>query len=56
MIESYPISISLKLKLKAYVEAFWGDGPGTAGQVAHAKPPFVPRADSDAKEFPKNEE
>lgn len=52
-IDSYPISIGLKLKLKMYVEQFWGDDDfPLAGSTAETKPPAPKGGDSEAKDFP----
>ncbi len=51
-IEAYPISLELKLKLAAYIEKFWDDGPEAAGSAATVRPPNTPRDASDAKPFP----
>jgi hypothetical protein len=52
-IDSYPISIALKLKLRMYVEQFRGDdGPSAAGSAARTRPPAPQGGISEAKEFP----
>jgi hypothetical protein len=52
-IDSYPISIGLKLKLRMYVEQFWnGEGPAATGAVARTRPPAPQGGISEAKSFP----
>jgi hypothetical protein len=51
-IEGYPISLELKLKLAAYIEKFWDDGPESAASAAPVRPPKTPRDATDAKPFP----
>jgi hypothetical protein len=52
-IDSYPISIALKLKLRMYVEQFWDDeGPSAAGAAARTRTPAPQGGLSEAKDFP----
>ena len=51
-IDSYPISLSLKLKLRDYVEKFWNDGGDSSGQPAVIVPPITPRDGSAARDIP----
>jgi uncharacterized membrane protein len=52
-IDSYPISIALKLKLRAYVEQFWSDdGPDADGSAAHTRPPAPEGGAAGAKDIP----
>lgn len=51
-IDSYLISLSLKLKLREYVEKFWDDGGDASGQAAVIVPPITPRDGSAAKDIP----
>lgn len=55
-LDSYPISLELKLKLGLYVEKFWDDeGPQEAGATASVRPPFTPRDASAARDIPREE-
>ena len=52
-IDSYPISLDLKLKLRLYVDKFWDDdGPDTDGQGAKVRPPKIPGEGSSTKDIP----
>ena len=53
-IDSYPISIGLKLKLRAYIEQFWGeDGSGPAGAAAPTRPTALEGGEVGAKDMPR---